>query len=291
MRSRILLFLFVLGVVLSSAALYAAEADSSIPVYPGNKVEFELNLTQKDFLPVIRQWIGLIPGVVGKILATPEPGQQPDPEMQQALAVGAQAARELQAAFAGVNQISVIVYPQPMQVSADEVGAFYVKQMALGTGWTRPVMVRRKEGSVQLYVKPDLAGMFGIAVGKGYVVAAKVDGKIDLVVFGRIFAELAPIIGMHSRVNVGGEPAQGPNEDPQPTLTAGYQVALEDVGPQRVRVLAVIREVTGMSPTEAREFVQSLPQPLKTGLSEADAQELATRLESMGATVSVASSE
>jgi ribosomal protein L7/L12 len=291
MRSRFLLFVLILGVMLSSAALFAAEAASLIPVYPGSKVEFELNLTQKDFLPVIRQWIGLIPGVVGKIMATPEPGQQPDPAMQQALVAGALAAQQVQAALAGVNQISVIAYTQPKNVSADKIADFYIQKMALGKGWVRPFMVQRPEGSAQLYVKPDFAGMFGIGVGKGYVVAAKVDGKIDLVMLGRIFAELAPMIGMRSGINTGGEPTQDGSVEPQAPAQAGYQVTLEDVGPQRVRVLAIIREVTGMSPTDAREFVNSLPKPLATGLSEADAQELAKRLESIGATVSVANSQ
>lgn len=280
MRSRLLLFLFILGVMLSSASLYAAEADSSIPVYPGSKVEFELNLTQKDFLPVIRQWIGLIPGVIGKILATPEPGQQPDPDMQQALAVGAQAARELEAAFAGVNQISVIVYPQPKNVSADKIGDFYVQHAGLGKGWTRPLMVQRPEGSAQLYVKPDLAGMFGIAVGKGYVVAAKVDGKFDLVMIGKIFAELVPMIGMMRQPTVGGESA------PQ-VGNAGecWNIVLTDVGPQKVRVLAETRQTMGMTPTEAREFVASLPATLAECASEQKANELKSRFESLGAKI------
>lgn len=277
MRSRILLSLIILGIVLSAVPLLAQGA---IPVYPGSKPEFALDLTQKDFLPVIRQFIGMVPGLVGKIVGA-QPSGQADPELEQALAAGAQAAQAVSAALAGVNQISVVAYPMPKKLSVDKVSDFYIQKAGLSKGWLRPVMVQRPEGSVQLYVKPDMAGIFGFAVGKGYVVAAKVDGRIDLVGLGKVLSELLPMIGMHAMGGVQEQPQQSGNEP------GCLNVVLTDVGPQKVRVLAEIRQELGISPSEARELVASLPAVLLECASDSKVNELKATFESLGATIEV----
>lgn len=288
MRSRLLLFFLILGIMLPAAALYAAEADSSIPVYPGSKVEFELNLTQKDFLPVIRQWISLVPGVLAGFIAGSQPmegeeseGAKPEVDPMAAL-VSQDVIDQVQAALAGLNQVSVVAYKPPKDVGPEKVVDLYTEKLGLNKGWLTTLRVDQGQESVRLFVKPELTAMFGMIVNPNQVAAFRTDGKIDLIAIGKLAAKYAPLVAAH--VGIGSSGPDGGIEVPQ---MAGWEVVLEDVGPQKIRVLGKIREITEMTPTETREFVQSLPQTLMCGLSEEEANQVKTDLEDIGATVEV----
>lgn len=271
MRLRLLPCLIALGLLVSAIPL---QAQGPIPVYPGSKAEFELNLTQKDFLPLIRQWVGMIPGIAaGFAGAGGPPGQN-----QQLLAMGQDAARVLQASLANVSQISVVAYPQPKNASMEQLADFYVREMGLDNGWLRTFMGSRPEGSAMLYVKPDLTAIFAAGAGRGYVAAARIDGKVDLEAIGSLVAKYAPMITQFATTGT---------ESVQQVPTPGWSVVLTEVGPQRIRVLGAIRDLTGMTPTEARGFVESLPQTLADGLQQDEADKLASQLMSMGANVEV----
>lgn len=286
MRSRLPLFLITLGIMLSTAVLYAAEADSSIPVYPGSKVQFELNLTQRDFLPVIRQWISLVPGVMAGFVARSEPAEGAkqggvEPEVDPNAALASQEVMDvIQTALGGLNQVSAVSYKPPKDVCPEEVIELYAQKLGLSKGWLTTLRVDQDKVSVRLFVKPELTAMFGVMVNPNQVAAFRTDGKIDLAAIGSLAAKYAPLIA--SQMEISGFGAE--TETPQPEM-AGWAVVLEDVGPQKIRVLAAIRDVTDMSPTEAREFVQSLPQTLKSGLSEEEANQIKSDFEALGAKV------
>jgi len=285
MRSRLLLLFFILGIMLSTAALYAAEADSSIPIYPGSKVEFELNLTQRDFLPVIRQYISLVPGVLAGFIAGSQPmgGEEPTGVNPMAALASQDVIEQVQAALAGLNLVSVVAYKPPKNVSAEKVIDLYAREMGLSKGWLTTLRVDQDQGTVRLYVKPELTAMFGMMVDANQVAAFRTDGKIDLVAIGKLAAKYAPMVAAHVGMSSSGP--DGGIEIPPPEMAAGWEVVLEDVGPQKVRVLGKIREVTEMTPSEAREFVQSLPQTVICGLSEEQANDVKSQLEDIGATV------
>lgn len=279
MRSRLLLHFLILGIMLSTAVLYAAEADSPIPVYPGSKVEFELNLTQKDFLPVIRQYISLVPGVLAGFIAG---GEEPAGANPMAALASQDVINQVQAALAGLNLVSVVAYKPPKEVSAEKVVDLYVKELGLSKGWLTTLRVDQDQGTVRLYVKPELTAMFGVMVDADQVAAFRTDGKIDLVAIGKLAAKYAPLIASHV-----GMSSSGPEGGITVPQKAGWEVVLQDVGSQKVRVLAKIREITEMTPSQAREFVQSLPQTLTCGLSEEEANQIKADLEAIGATVEV----
>ena len=62
---------------------------------------------------------------------------------------------------------------------------------------------------------------------------------------------------------------------------------LTEVGPNKVKVIKVVREATGLGLKEAKEVVDGAPKVLKEGASKAEAEELKTKLEAEGAKVSL----
>ena len=66
-----------------------------------------------------------------------------------------------------------------------------------------------------------------------------------------------------------------------------FDVELTEVGPNKVKVIKVVREATGLGLKEAKEVVDGAPKVLKEGASKAEAEELKTKLEAEGAKVSL----
>ena len=66
-----------------------------------------------------------------------------------------------------------------------------------------------------------------------------------------------------------------------------FDVELTEVGPNKVKVIKVVREATGLGLKEAKDLVDSAPKTLKEGISKDEAEELKTKLEAEGAKVTV----
>ena len=66
-----------------------------------------------------------------------------------------------------------------------------------------------------------------------------------------------------------------------------FGVELTEVGPNKVKVIKVVREATGLGLKEAKEVVDGAPKVLKEGASKAEAEELKTKLEAEGAKVTL----
>ena len=64
-----------------------------------------------------------------------------------------------------------------------------------------------------------------------------------------------------------------------------FDVELTSAGDSKVKVIKVVREVTGLGLKEAKDLVDGAPKVLKEGVSKAEADELKAKLEEQGATV------
>lgn len=62
-------------------------------------------------------------------------------------------------------------------------------------------------------------------------------------------------------------------------------VILASAGGQKINVIKVVREVTGLGLKEAKDLVDGAPKPVKEGIAKADADKLKKQLEEAGATV------
>ncbi len=66
-----------------------------------------------------------------------------------------------------------------------------------------------------------------------------------------------------------------------------FNVELTEVGPNKVKVIKVVREVTGLGLKEAKDVVDGAPKLLKEGASKAEAEDIKTKLEAEGAKVTL----
>ncbi|MEE8639711.1 MAG: 50S ribosomal protein L7/L12 [bacterium] len=77
-------------------------------------------------------------------------------------------------------------------------------------------------------------------------------------------------------------PAEGAEAEEEQTE---FNVTLKAIGDNKIPVIKVVREVTGLGLKEAKELVDGAPSPVKEGLSKEDAEQVKAKLEEVGATV------
>ena len=66
-----------------------------------------------------------------------------------------------------------------------------------------------------------------------------------------------------------------------------FDVELTEVGPNKVKVIKVVREITGLGLKEAKEVVDGAPKAVKEGASKAEAEDIKAKLEAEGAKVTL----
>ena len=66
-----------------------------------------------------------------------------------------------------------------------------------------------------------------------------------------------------------------------------FDVELVSAGSSKVKVIKVVREVTGLGLKEAKELVDSAPKVIKEAASKAEAEEIKAKLEGEGAEVNL----
>ena len=66
-----------------------------------------------------------------------------------------------------------------------------------------------------------------------------------------------------------------------------FDVELTEVGPNKVKVIKVVREITGLGLKEAKEVVDGAPKVLKEGVSKEEAEDIQKKLDAEGAKVTL----
>lgn len=66
-----------------------------------------------------------------------------------------------------------------------------------------------------------------------------------------------------------------------------FDVILADVGSNKLQVIKVVREVTGLGLKEAKDLVDGAPKPIKEGTTKDDADDVKKKLEEAGAKVEI----
>ena len=66
-----------------------------------------------------------------------------------------------------------------------------------------------------------------------------------------------------------------------------FDVVLKDAGSEKIKVIKVIRELTGLGLKEAKEFVEAAPKTIKEGASKEDCEAIKAKLAEVGATVEI----
>jgi large subunit ribosomal protein L7/L12 len=66
-----------------------------------------------------------------------------------------------------------------------------------------------------------------------------------------------------------------------------FDVLLKSAGPQKLKVVKTVKELTGLGLKEAKELVDSAPKAVKEGIAKDEANALKTQLEEVGAEVEI----
>ena len=79
----------------------------------------------------------------------------------------------------------------------------------------------------------------------------------------------------------GGAPAAAAEEQTE------FSAVLAEVGPNKIPVIKVVRELTGLGLKEAKDLVDAAPKPIKEGVAKDEAEKVKAALEEQGAKVEI----
>ena len=79
----------------------------------------------------------------------------------------------------------------------------------------------------------------------------------------------------------GAAPAAGAEEQSE------FSAVLTEVGPNKIPVIKVVRELTGLGLKEAKDLVDAAPKPIKEGVAKDEAEKVKAALEEQGAKVEI----
>ena len=80
-------------------------------------------------------------------------------------------------------------------------------------------------------------------------------------------------------------PAAGGAAAPAAEEKTEFDVVLADIGAEKIKVIKVVREITGLGLGEAKALVEAAPKAVKEGVSKDEAEELKKKIEEAGAKV------
>ena len=80
-------------------------------------------------------------------------------------------------------------------------------------------------------------------------------------------------------------PAAGAGAAPAAEEKSTFNVVLKEVGANKIQVIKVVRDATGLGLKEAKELVDGAPKTVKEGVSKEEAEELKAKFAEVGAVV------
>lgn len=93
--------------------------------------------------------------------------------------------------------------------------------------------------------------------------------------------------GVSAAVPMAAGPAAGGEAAAEVEEQTSFDVILAGAGEKKIQVIKVVRELTSLGLKEAKDLVESAPQPLKTGINKEEAEALKAKLEEQGAIVEI----
>ena len=83
-------------------------------------------------------------------------------------------------------------------------------------------------------------------------------------------------------VVVAGPAAAAPEEE-----KTEFDVELTEIGPNKIKVIKVVREITGLGLKDAKDLVEAAPKVVKEGVDKATAEDMKKKIEEQGAKVTL----
>jgi len=88
-------------------------------------------------------------------------------------------------------------------------------------------------------------------------------------------------------VAVAAPAAAGSAEGPKAEEKTSFDVILKNPGAQKLQIVKLVKDITGLGLKEAKAIVDAAPAPVKEGVSKADAENIKKQLEEAGAEVEI----
>ncbi len=66
-----------------------------------------------------------------------------------------------------------------------------------------------------------------------------------------------------------------------------FDAILKEIGPEKIKVIKAVRELTGLGLKEAKDLVEGAPKPLKEGATKEECEKIAAMFKEVGATVEI----
>ena len=93
----------------------------------------------------------------------------------------------------------------------------------------------------------------------------------------------APVAVASAAAPSGGAPAEAAAAEEQTEFVA----TLTEIGPNKIPVIKVVRELTGLGLKEAKDVVDAAPKPVKEGVAKDEAEKIKAALEEVGGKVEI----
>jgi large subunit ribosomal protein L7/L12 len=114
------------------------------------------------------------------------------------------------------------------------------------------------------------------------IAALKVSQAVELGTYLEDVHKIKPAAGAPIIQQGGGGPAAATEK---PAEKTEFTVVLEAFGADKIKVIKVVREITGLGLKEAKELVEGAPKAVKENVSKEDAAKFKKQLEDVGAKV------
>lgn len=111
---------------------------------------------------------------------------------------------------------------------------------------------------------------------------------MNVLELSELVKELEEIFGVSAAapVAVAAAPAAGGAAEAAEEKTE-FDVILANAGSEKIKVIKVVREVTGLGLKEAKDVVDGAPKPIKEGVSKEEAETIKAKFVEVGATIEV----
>jgi large subunit ribosomal protein L7/L12 len=119
------------------------------------------------------------------------------------------------------------------------------------------------------------------------IVALKVSQAVELADYLEKVHGIKPAAAGVAVMPGGGGGGGGGEAAAKPAEQTEFTVVLAEAGAQKIQVIKVVREITGLGLKEAKDLVEGAPKPVKENLPKDQAEEIKKKLEAVGAKVTL----
>ena len=109
--------------------------------------------------------------------------------------------------------------------------------------------------------------------------------KMTVLELNDLVKKIEEKFGVSAAARAVAAPAAGGAAAPAAEEQTEFTVVLKEVGPNKIPVIKVVREITSLGLSEAKALVDGAPSTVKENVSKAEAEEMANKFKEVGATV------